>query len=246
VSALAGRIAGVAYYQTAPIGELVARLYTRHVHLDVVTYLAVLGIGAAWHDVEHEAMGFDFPPVRERMDRLEEAVQICRLMFTEETPSFDGRYYRVHEVRNVPRPLQPGGPKIMIGGGGEKRTLKLVAQYADLCNITGDAAGITHKLDVLRAHCDAVGRDYAEIGKTRLASLMLTDSAEQTQQVREVVAAAAGADAGLGFNIGEEQEIVDQVGAVIEAGIDTLIFNMPFGGPETVERVGTVLVETFS
>jgi alkanesulfonate monooxygenase SsuD/methylene tetrahydromethanopterin reductase-like flavin-dependent oxidoreductase (luciferase family) len=166
-------------------------------------------------------------------------------MFTEETPSFDGRYYRVHDVRNVPRPIQPGGPKIMIGGSGEKRTLKLVAQYADLCNITGDAAGIAHKLDVLRSHCDAVGRDYSEIGKTRLASLMITSSPEETKQVREFVAAAAG-DAGLGFNIGEEQEIIDQVGAVIEAGIDTPIFNMPLGNVEAVERAGTLLVETFS
>jgi alkanesulfonate monooxygenase SsuD/methylene tetrahydromethanopterin reductase-like flavin-dependent oxidoreductase (luciferase family) len=215
--------------------------------LDVISGgRAILGIGAAWHDIEHEAMGFDFPPVKERMDRLEEAVQICRAMFTEETPTFDGRYYRVHDVHNVPRPLQPGGPKIMIGGSGEKRTLKLVAQYADLCNITGDAAGIRHKIDVLHAHCETVGRDPAQIGVTRLASMMITGSADETKQVREFVAAAAGADAGLGFNIGEEQEIVDQVGAVIEAGVDTLIFNMPLGNPEAVERAGTLLVNTFA
>ncbi|HEX4491813.1 MAG TPA: hypothetical protein VH914_11455, partial [Acidimicrobiia bacterium] len=96
-----------------------------------------------------------------------------------------------------------------------------------------------------RSHCDAVGRDYSEIGKTRLASLMITSSPEETKQVREFVAAAAG-DAGLGFNIGEEQEIIDQVGAVIEAGIDTPIFNMPLGNVEAVERAGTLLVETFS
>jgi F420-dependent oxidoreductase-like protein len=233
-------VTGVTYRNPAMVAKQVTTL-------DVISGgRAILGIGAAWHDIEHEAMGFDFPPVRERMDRLEEAVQICRLMFTEETPTFDGRYYRVHSVHNVPRPLQEGGPKIMIGGSGEKRTLKLVAQYADLCNITGDAAGVRHKLDVLRAHCEAVGRDPSEIGTTRLASLMITNSPEETKQVRDFVAQAAGADASLGFNIGEEQEIIDQVGAVIEAGIDTPIFNLPLGNPEAVERAGTLLVGTFS
>jgi F420-dependent oxidoreductase-like protein len=237
---LGALVTGVTYRNPAMLAKQVTTL-------DVISGgRAILGIGAAWHDIEHEAMGFDFPPVRERMDRLEEAVQICRAMFTEETPTFDGRYYRVHGVHNVPRPIQPGGPRIMIGGSGEKRTLKLVAQYADLCNITGDAAGVRHKLDVLRGHCDAVGRDPSEIATTRLASLILTDSPAQTKEVRELVASAAGDDAGLGFNIGEEQEIVDQVGAVIEAGIDTPIFNMPVGNPDDVERAGTLLVETFS
>jgi probable F420-dependent oxidoreductase, Rv2161c family len=215
--------------------------------LDVISGgRAILGIGAAWHDVEHEAMGFDFPPVKERMDRLEEAVQICRAMFTEETPSFDGRYYRVHEVRNVPRPIQAGGPPIMIGGGGERRTLKLVAQYADLCNISGDAATVRHKLGVLRDHCEAVGRDPSEITNTRLATLLLTNSAEETAQARDFLAQAAGPEAAAGFNVGEESEIVDQVGELVAAGLDTLIFNMPLSDPETVDRAGTMLIGAFS
>ena len=80
-------------------------------------------------------------------------------MFTEEAPSFDGRYYRIHEARNVPAPVQPGGPPILIGGGGEKRTLRLVARYADMMNIFGDAATVAHKVDVLRGHCAALGRE---------------------------------------------------------------------------------------
>jgi F420-dependent oxidoreductase-like protein len=237
---LGALVTGVTYRNPSMLAKQVTTL-------DVISGgRAILGIGAAWHDIEHEAMGFDFPPVKERMDRLEEAVQICRAMFTEETPTFDGRYYRVHEVRNVPRPIQPGGPKIMIGGGGERRTLKLVAQYADLCNVTGDAAGIRHKLDVLRAHCDTVSRDPKEIGTTRLASLMITSSPEETKQTRDFVVQAAGEEATAGFNIGEEQEIIDQVGALIETGLDTLIFNLPLGNPEAVERAGTLLVETFS
>jgi F420-dependent oxidoreductase-like protein len=237
---LGALVTGVTYRNPAMVAKQVTTL-------DVISGgRAILGIGAAWHDIEHEAMGFDFPPVKERMDRLEEAVQICRAMFTEETPTFDGRYYRVHGVHNVPRPIQPGGPKIMIGGSGEQRTLKLVAQYADLCNISGDAAMIRHKLDVLRGHCDTVGRDASEITVTRLATLALTSSADETKQTRDFIAQAAGADAAAGFNIGEEQEIVDQVGALAEAGVDTLISNMPLGNPEAVEQAGTLLVNTFS
>jgi F420-dependent oxidoreductase-like protein len=233
-------VTGVTYRNPAMLAKQVTTL-------DVISGgRAILGIGAAWHDVEHEAMGFDFPPVKERMDRLAEAVQICRAMFTEEAPSFDGRYYRVHEVRNVPRPIQAGGPPIMIGGSGEKRTLALVAQYADMCNITGDAATIRHKLGVLHEHCAAVGRDPSEITNTRLATLMLTDSAEQTAQTREFLAQAAGPEAAAGFNVGEANEIVDQVGELVAAGLDTLIFNMPLGDPEAVDRAGTLLIGAFS
>ncbi len=233
-------VTGVTYRNPAMLAKQVTTL-------DVISGgRAILGIGAAWHDVEHEAMGFDFPPVKERMDRLAEAVQICRAMFTEETPSFDGRYYRVHDVHNVPRPIQAGGPPIMIGGGGEKRTLALVAQYADMCNITGDAATIRHKLGVLREHCAAVGRDPSEITNTRLATLMLTDSAEQTAQTREFLVQAAGPEAAAGFNVGEANEIVDQVGELVAAGLDTLIFNLPLGDPEAVDRAGALLIGAFS
>jgi F420-dependent oxidoreductase-like protein len=233
-------VTGVTYRNPAMLAKQVTTL-------DVISQgRAILGIGAAWHDTEHEAMGFDFPPVKERMDRLEEAVQICRAMFREETPTFDGRYYRVHEVHNMPRPIQPGGPKIMIGGGGEKRTLKLVAKYADMCNISGDAATVKHKLGVLREHCATVGRDPSEITATRLATLMITNSAQETAQTREFLVQAAGEEAAAGFNVGEEQEIVEQVGELVEAGLDTLIFNLPLGGPEAVDRAGTLLVNTFS
>jgi F420-dependent oxidoreductase-like protein len=146
-------VTGVTYRNPALLAKIVTTL-------DIISRgRAVLGIGAAWYDVEHEGLGFDFPAVRERMDRLEEAVQICRAMFREQAPSFDGRYYRIHEAVNLPRPIQPGGPPIMIGGGGERRTLRLVARHADLCNITGDVDTIRHKLEVLHAHCADAGRD---------------------------------------------------------------------------------------
>jgi len=233
-------VTGVTYRNPAMLAKQVTTL-------DVISGgRAILGIGAAWHDVEHEAMGFDFPPVKERMDRLEEAVQICRAMFREETPTFDGKYYRVHAVHNVPRPIQPGGPPIMIGGSGEKRTLRIVAKYADLCNISGDAATVRHKLAVLREHCDSVGRDPSEITATRLATLLLTSSAPETAQAREFLAQAAGPEAAAGFNVGEANEIVEQVGELVDAGLDTLIFNMPLSAPDAVERAGAVLTSAFA
>src|SRR5438105_5741778 len=118
-------VTGVTYRNPAMLAKMVTTL-------DVVSHgRAILGIGAAWYDVEHTGYGFAFPTARERLDRLEEAVQICRALFRDERPSFKGRYYETDDARNVPKPVQTGGPPIMIGGGGEKRTLRLVAQYAD-------------------------------------------------------------------------------------------------------------------
>src|SRR5215469_14246081 len=140
---LGALVTGVTYRNPAHLAKIVTTL-------DVISNgRAILGIGAAWYDVEHEGLGFDFPPAGERLDRLEEALQICRGMFAGANPTFDGTYYRTHEAHNVPLPVQPGGPPILVGGGGEKRTLRLVAQYADMCNVVGDAAAIAHKVSVL-------------------------------------------------------------------------------------------------
>ncbi len=232
-------VTGVTYRNPALLAKTVTTL-------DVISGgRAILGIGAAWHDIEHEALGFEFPAVKERMDRLEEAVQICRAMFTEPAATFDGRYSRVHDARNVPRPLQQNGPRIMIGGSGERRTLKLVAQYADLCNISGDAPTIRRRIEVLRSHCRDVGRDPEEITVTRLASLFVTGSDEETAQIRDLIVRAAGAEAAAGYNVGREDEIVDQVAELIDAGVDELIFNLPLADPDTIKRAGTLLTSRF-
>ena len=119
-------VTGVTYRNPA----LLAKTATT---LDVISGgRAMFGLGAAWNDVEHDGYGFEFPPVRERMDRLDEALTIVRKMFTEERPSFEGRHYRIHEALNEPRPVQPGGPRIMVGGGGEQRTLRIAAKHADM------------------------------------------------------------------------------------------------------------------
>jgi len=128
---------------------------------------AFLGIGAAWYEREHRALGVPYPPVAERFERLEEALQICEQMWSDDEGPFEGKHYQLAETINVPQPLQSPRPPILIGGGGEKKTLRLVAQYADACNLFGSSPEeVGHKLDVLRAHCDALGRDYDAIQKT--------------------------------------------------------------------------------
>ncbi|HSO95539.1 MAG TPA: LLM class F420-dependent oxidoreductase [Acidimicrobiia bacterium] len=232
-------VTGVTYRNPA----LVAKIITT---LDIISRgRAVLGIGAAWHDIEHVAYGFDFPPAKERLDRLEEAVQICRAMFTEHAPTFEGRYYRIHEAQNLPRPLQPGGPPIMIGGGGERRTLRLVAQYADRCNVSGDLPTVRHKVEVLHQHCADVGRDPTEIRTTRLGSLFLADSAAQAEETRSMLVGLAGAEFVDACTIGTEDEVVDQVAAIIDAGIDEPIFNLPFAEPDVVGRAAKLLTGQF-
>ena len=140
--------------------------------LDVLTGgRAVLGLGAAWYEREHLGLGVPFPPLAERFERLEETLQVCRQMWSDENGAFKGRHYRLAETICAPRPLQSPRVPILIGGSGERKTLRLVAQYADACNLFGDDPEvIRHKLDVLRRHCDGVGRDYAEIEKTVVAA----------------------------------------------------------------------------
>ena len=127
----------------------------------------MLGIGAAWYEREHLALGVPYPPVAERFERLEEALQICEQMWSDDEGPYNGKYYQLAETICVPRPLQTPRPPILIGGGGEKKTLRLVAQYADACNLFATSPEeIKRKLDILRGHCDAVGRDYDSIQKT--------------------------------------------------------------------------------
>jgi len=129
---------------------------------------AELGIGAAWYDREHLALGVPFPPVAERFERLEETLQICLQMWSEDNGPYEGRHYRLAETLCSPMPVSRPRPRILIGGSGEKKTLRLVAQYADACNIFGDAAVVAQKIDVLRRHCDEVGRDPNEIEVTAM------------------------------------------------------------------------------
>jgi F420-dependent oxidoreductase-like protein len=142
---------------------------------------AVLGIGAAWYEREHRALGVPFPPLAERFERLEETLQIVRQMWSDDDGPFEGRHYRLAETINSPQPLRR--PPILVGGGGERKTLRLVAKYADACNLfaserAGGPAAVGAKLDVLRAHCEREGTDYDAIGKTVLYAAPLAPGAE--------------------------------------------------------------------
>jgi alkanesulfonate monooxygenase len=131
---------------------------------------AWLGIGAAWFEAEARGLGLTFPPTAERFERLEEALQICLQMWGDEDKPFAGRHYRLERTLNSPQSLRRPHPPILIGGSGERKTLRLVAQYAQACNLF-PGPELEHKLDVLRRHCDAVGRDYDEIEKTVMGPL---------------------------------------------------------------------------
>lgn len=129
---------------------------------------AELGIGAAWYEREHRGLGVPFPPISERFERLEEALQICLQMWSADNGAFSGRHYQLAETLCSPAPVSSPRPRIMIGGGGERKTLRLVARYADACNFFGAPEMVAHKIAVLRGHCDAVGRDIEEIEVTAL------------------------------------------------------------------------------
>jgi len=190
---------------------------------------AVLGIGAAWNDLEQQAYGIERAQVGERMDKLEEALEICRLMFTEETPSYEGRYYRIEAAHNSPRPIQTPIP-IMIGGGGEKRTLRLVAQYADACNIFGDPETVKHKMAVLDSHCAVVGRDPREIKRTALRTVVIDPDPDEARKKAQSMRERIG-DERFRFSVtgGTPDEVRAQAEELYEAGLDGLIVNLRDG-----------------
>jgi len=186
-----------AHNQTADLQLLCTGVTYRHPGLlaKIVSTLdvlsggrAVLGIGAAWYEREHHALGVQFPPVAERFERLEETLQILRQMWSDDDGPFEGRHYRLAETINSPQPLRR--PPIMIGGGGEQKTLRLVAKYADACNLfaserAGGPAAVAAKLDVLRAHCEREGTDSGAIDRTILYVGPLARGAEAGQRFAE-------------------------------------------------------------
>ena len=160
-------VTGVTYRHPGLLAKIVSTL-------DVLSGgRAVLGIGAAWYQREHDALGVPYPPLAERFERLEETLQICRQMWSDDDGAYDGRHYQLAETVCVPPPVQQPRPPILIGGSGERKTLRLVAQYADACNLfaspdRGNPEQIAAKLAVLRAHCDREGTDYDRIRTTVL------------------------------------------------------------------------------
>jgi F420-dependent oxidoreductase-like protein len=130
---------------------------------------AMLGLGAAWYEREHDGLGVPFPPTSERFERLEETLQICRQMWSDDNGAYSGRHYQLAETVCVPPPIREGGPRILIGGSGERKTLRLVARYADACNLFGfEVEEVARKMAVLDAHCETEDRDPSEVQRTVL------------------------------------------------------------------------------
>lgn len=184
-------VTGVTYRHPGLLAKIVTTL-------DVLSSgRAELGIGAAWYEREHRGLGVPFPPVSERFERLEEAIQICLQMWSDDDGPYHGLHYQLEATLCSPQPVSRPRPRILIGGSGERKTLRMVAEYADACNIFGGPAEVGRKVDVLRRHCEAVGRDPNEI--------------EVTAMYRDVPAGA-----GVG-------EIVQGAEAFAKVGVSTLV-----------------------
>jgi F420-dependent oxidoreductase-like protein len=240
---LGAMVTGVTYRNPAFLAKVVTTL-------DVVSSgRAILGIGAAWNEDESRAYGYEWPSVSERFERLEDALRICRTMFMEPRSSVEGTHHRVESAYNVPQPVQEGGPRILIGGGGERKTLRLVARYADMWNGFGSPEDVRHKLEVLGEHCRDVGRDPSEIVTTRLGTLALAETHEEAERQLEAFKERRGVDddgARAGLIWGTADQVGDRVQEYLATGLDGMIFNLPPGStPEDVARAGRVLTERF-
>lgn len=196
------------------LGTLVTGVIYRHpgILVKTITTLdvlsggrAYLGIGAAWNEQEARGLGVPFPPTTERFKRLEEALQIAKQMWSDNDGPYQGQYYQLAQTLNCPQPLSKPHPPILIGGMGEKKTLRLVARYADACNLYANMGmdTVRARLDVLQQHCEAVGRDYAEIEKTTLGTVHLAPAQMSVS------------------------DILEQCHALASIGIQHAIFNMP-------------------
>jgi F420-dependent oxidoreductase-like protein len=187
---------------------------------------AWLGIGAAWNQEESRALGFPFPPLGERFEMLEETLRVAHGMFEGERGSeglFQGRHYRAERLLNSPQSVSRPRVPIMVGGGGERKTLRLVAQYADACNVFGSPEGIARKYAILDAHCAAVGRDPAEIERSTL------------QNVRLGPAGSARTES--------PQQVVERFGELSDAGAEHVIFELKgIHVPGYLETVGRDII----
>src|SRR5580658_5938749 len=206
---------------TMTLGLLVTGVTYRHPGLlaKIVTTLDVLsegraqlGIGAAWYEREHRGLGVPFPPLAERFERLEETLQICLQMWSDDSGPYDGRHYQLAETICSPPPISAPRPRILIGGLGERKTLRLVARYADACNLFAiSPTEIGHKLEILDRHCDAEGRDPATIDRTILALSNPLDDVDKFLSLMEDYS-ALGVDAVELMPVGDPVAFTTQVG----------------------------------
>lgn len=224
---------------------LLAKMVTT---IDVISRgRAVLGLGAGWHEEEYRAYGMEFPPIGRRMDRLSEAIQICRAMFTEHAPVFPGEHHRIDQALNVPPPVRPGGPPILVGGSGERRLIPMVARLADGCNFFGGPRTVRHKIDVLRRACEEAGRDPATITKTWLGTALIAESERDLRAGMERMGRLLGvapAAVPTFCLCGTPEQVTEQAARYREYGVDGVIVSMDDAYQlEQVSRAGKALAE---
>ncbi|HEV2661303.1 MAG TPA: LLM class F420-dependent oxidoreductase, partial [Ktedonobacteraceae bacterium] len=180
------------------------------------------GIGAGWYEHEYRAYGYEYPDGPERLRQLREAVQIILAMWTQDEAQFEGKYYQVRGAINQPKGVQKPHIPLLIGGGGEKVTLKLVAQYADACNVSGDLATLEHKFAVIKEHCEAVGRDYNSIRRTTGTICIIADTDEKAiAKIPEMAKARLGSAINNSL-IGSPDTIRKRIAAYEAAGVQEL------------------------
>ncbi|KKM85692.1 hypothetical protein LCGC14_1286510 [marine sediment metagenome] len=201
-----------------------------------------LGIGAAWYKREHEAFGWVFPEIRERCDRLEEAVELIKALFTADGPiDYNGRYYKLNQAPLSPSCTQKPHVPIMVGGNGEKRTLRTLAKFGDICNIDfnnpGSPENYKHKLEVLARHCEEFGRDPAEIKKTLLIPLRLENDENKATKLRKA--------RGEWVLFGPASFIIDRIQQYIDLGAEEIMFSSVPSKPKLFEKINEEILSAF-
>ena len=250
-------LAGIAARtQTIGLGLLVGGVTYRNPaqHAKITTTLDVIsggrafhGIGAGWFEGEHDAYGYAFPPLRERFELLEDHLRIARAMFKDGQATVAGDHNSVTAAYNNPKPLR-GDIPILIGGSGERKTLRMVAQYADGCNVFGDPERARHLLGVLEGHCERLGRDPAEITKTSMANIAIAESDEAVRAKLEAMLAAGVPKRRVeAATAGTPDRILERAHAFREVGIEGLTITMPDAHDlESVALAGETLAPVFN
>lgn len=205
------------------------------------------GIGAGWFEEEHVAYGFAFPTLKERFERLEEALQITRSMFINEQTTFAGKYFSANGAFNNPKPIR-GDIPILVGGSGERKTLRLVARYADGCNLFGDTDRVKHLLGVLEGHCEAVGRDPSEITKTGMGQIAIAPTNEAAQAKLQSLRERGVPEERLASVIvGDPDTVGERAQAIADVGIEGMTISLPdVHDLEAVELAGRTLGPVFA
>ncbi|HZN88483.1 MAG TPA: TIGR03560 family F420-dependent LLM class oxidoreductase [Thermoleophilaceae bacterium] len=250
-------LAGIAARtQTIGLGLLVGGVTYRNPaqHAKITTTLDVIsggrafhGIGAGWFEGEHDAYGYAFPPLRERFELLEDHLRIARAMFKDGQATVAGDHNSVTAAYNNPKPLR-GDIPILIGGSGERKTLRMVAQYADGCNVFGDPERARHLLGVLEGHCERLGRDPAEITKTSMANIAIAESDEAVRAKLEAMLAAGVPKRRVqAATAGTPDRILERAHAFREVGIEGLTITMPDAHDlDSVALAGETLAPVFN